>query len=501
MKNILLLFVCTFAFTSLAQNFNRPVPDSVFPYEYTEVQGISDGYMLASMVKLWSNPMSDPNYIPPYTAIYDSEGYLFWYGSTGAVWIVDFKYYPDFGVYSITMNMSAQGDIKTLVLNEDFEAIDTLYTQNNTQDVHDAQLLENGNWLLSTVTWDTVDLSAYTFDGTQGSAQTVIRGYGYEEIDASGNLISEWDSNDHLDPTETYDFWGYNPNDFDYCHGNAYEEDTDGHILVSHRHLNSIHKIHRQTGEIIWRLGGEQSDFTFANDGGFSGQHDIRRLSNGDYSIFDNGNMTVTTRGVTYSLDTVNWIATKTSEYIHPTNFNANAMGSYRVLDDGREILGYGLIFRPYPSSVIVDENHNILSEYYFQDSVVSYRTLLQELTPPERPEISCEFNGVNWELHVIGSHNEYAWSTGETSASIPLTQAGTYQVWVDQGIGMIGSLPFEVPDINNLPCSTGIEEYEKPQESYRWVNLLGQEVENPTKGQIYLKVYSSGSIEKVIFQ
>ena len=498
MKNTLFLFVCIFAFTSSAQNFNRPVPDSVFPYEYNEVQGLSDGYMLASMVKLWSNP-TDPIYTPPYAAIYDSDGYLFWYGSSQTNRVVDFKYYPSLDQYSLTTRI--QGDTKTVVLNNAFAPIDTLIPQNNEQDIHDVQLLENGNWLLSTVTWDTMDLSAFTFDGNQGSPQTVLRGYGYEEIDPSGTLISEWNSNDHIDPTETYDFWGYDANGFDYCHGNAYEEDTDGHILVSHRHLNSIHKIHRQTGEIIWRLGGEQSDFTFSNDGGFSGQHDIRRLPNGDYSIFDNGNMTVTTRGVTYSLDTVNWIATKTGEYIHPTDFNANAMGSYRILEDGREILGYGMVFRPYPSSVIVDANHNILSEYYFQDSVVSYRTLLQELTPPERPEITCEFNGAYWELVVTSSHNDYAWSTGESSASIQLTQAGTYQVWVNQGIGMIGSLPFEVTDINNPPCSTGIEEYVKTKGSYRLVNLLGQEVETPSKGQVYLKVYSSGSIEKVIFQ
>ena len=498
-KIALLLTLLTISIHGFAQNFNRPIPENVFPYEYNEVTGITSGYMLATHLKLWSNANNDPNYISPYAGVYDSDGYLLWYGSPGANGMADFKYYSSINQYSLTVRQL--GNMNTIILDENFEPIDTLVPQNNEQDIHDVQLLDNGNWLLSTITWDTTDLSAYTFDGTQGSTQTVLRGYGYEEIDPSGTVIGEWNSNDHIHPTETYDFWGYDASDFDYCHGNAYEEDSDGNILVSHRHLNSIHKINRQTGNIIWRLGGELSDFTFPNDGAFSGQHDIRRLPNGDYSLFDNGNMTGTTRGITYTLDTINWTATKSSVYMYPSNFNANAMGSYRILDDGREILGYGLVQRPFPSSVIIDANDVILAEYYFRDSVVSYRTLLEDITPPQRPEITCHFTGAGWELSLTTMHNDYAWSTGETTPTIELMQAGTYQVWVDQGMGMIGSIPFEVADINNPPCTANIDELTLEDGDFRWVNLYGQNVKNPISGRLYLKVYTSGKVEKVIFQ
>ncbi len=499
MKHSLLLLLLTVTSIGFGQNFNRPVPQDVFQYEYNEPVGITDGYMLATHIKMWSNANNDPNYIFPYTGIYDSDGYLLWYGAPGTNGLADFKYYPELDQYTFTMRSPSL--LQSVLLNNAFEPIDTLTSINNDQDIHDIQLLNNGNWLISTVTWDTMDLSAYTFDGTQGSTQTIVRGYGYEEIDANGNIVGEWDSNDHLDVNETLDFWGYDPSDFDYCHGNAYEEDTDGNFLVSFRHLNSIHKINRQTGAIMWRLGGEQSDFTFANDGGFSGQHDIRRLPNGEISLFDNANEGTESRGITYSLDTVTWIATKTSEFLYPGSLSGTAMGSYRIYDDGTEILGYGRIQRPDPNSVIIDANDNILAEYYFRDSVVSYRTILADITPPQRPEIACELNGGNLVLSVTTNHTDYAWSTGESTSTITITQPGTYQVWVDQGMGMIGSLPLIVTDLSTAPCFAGIEELELDHGNFRWFNLIGQEVEQIEEGHLYLKIYDSGLIEKVIVQ
>ncbi|XOV66536.1 MAG: arylsulfotransferase family protein [Fluviicola sp.] len=493
------LAIVIFNYIGYSQNFNRPVPQNVFQYEYNEPVGISSGYMLATHVKMWSNANNDPNYIYPYAGVYDSDGYLLWYGSPEVNGLADFKYYPATDQYTFTMRSPLL--MQSVLLNNQFEPIDTLTTINNEQDIHDIQLLDNGNWMISTITWDTMDLSAFTFDGTQGSTQTIVRGYGYEEIDANGNVINEWDSNDHIDVNETLDYWGYDPNNFDYCHGNAFEEDTDGNFLASYRHLNSIHKINRQTGAIMWRLGGEQSDFTFVNDSGFSGQHDMRRLPNGDISLFDNANMGTESRGVTYQLDTTNWIATKTSEFLYPGGLNATAMGSYRVNDNGTEILGYGRIQRPDPNCVIIDANDNILAEYYFRDSVVSYRTILADINPPQRPEIVCEFNGTDLTLSVTTAHNNYAWSTGELTSTITISQPGTYQVWVDQGMGMIGSLPLVVNDLSTAPCLVGIEELTLEKGSFRWCNVLGQEVKHLENGRLYLKVYESGAIEKIIYQ
>lgn len=495
MKTLLLTFYSfVLVFTVYSQNFNRPVPNGIFPYEYTETGGVESGYVLTTLTKL-QVPPQDPNFVSPYPVLFDKDGYITWYSKPVIGNATDFKYFESINRYVYTF--IKQGVVYALVMDDQFNAVDTL-TTSATRDVHDLQVANNGNWLIATAYFDTMDLSAYTFNGTQGGTAVSVKGFGYEEIDPAGTLVGWYNSNSNVHPTETYDFWGYNANNFDYCHGNAIEEDVDGNLLLSHRHLNSIHKIDRQTGDIIWRLGGELSDFTFVNDGGFSGQHDMRRLANGELSLFDNGNMSGITRGVRYELDTTNWTATRTGEYIHPAGATSSAMGSYQITASSIEVIGYGLIYRPEPSAVIVDTNHNELAAFYFQDSVVGYRFLHFELDLPNRPEITCNWNGTNWELIAPTGQSEYAWSTGETTNSIQLTQTGTYQVWVDQGVGMLGSLPFTVTNLNN-PCSVGIDDLTLDEDSFEWYTVLGIKVDQPAPNNVYLKVFKSGKIEKVV--
>ena len=74
-------------------------------------------------------------------------------------------------------------------------------------------------------------------------------------------------------------------------HGNSIEWVGNDQILVSNRASNEILKIDLQSGEVIWHIGGPLNQFTFINDPkqGFRMQHDVRRLENGNISLFDNG--------------------------------------------------------------------------------------------------------------------------------------------------------------------------------------------------------------------
>ena len=494
---LLLLTSCTFAF---GQNYNRPIPAETFPYEFQTAGNSAPGYFITTQFKVNLLP-SDPNYFPPYPVIYDENGYIAWYSKPDVRNATDFKYFTEVDMFSYST--VEQGLIKKFViLDGNLNRIDTLNVFNHTEDIHDFQRAANGNWLLSTRFADTMDLSAYTFDGTQGSTQTIVRGYGVQEIDPNGNLVFEWNSSDHMHPTETYDFYGYNVNDFDYCHGNAIEEDDDGHLLFSMRHTNSIIKVHRTTGDIIWRLGGQLSDFSFINNETFSGQHDIRRLPNGRYSLFNNDNMGVAplhSKGEEYILDTVNWTAEKVYEFHTMDNHYHGSRGSYRHLSNDYKMLGWGKSNRPAPTATLVDAQDNILSEFYFEDSVMVYRMLFDLDLALPRPEITCVNTGNGYEL-TVNSATSYQWSTGETTQSIPVTTAGTYQVWVPYGEGFIGSLPFTVVD-PNMPCTASISELQLDSEKFRLFNLIGQEVEHLENGHLYLKIYASGTIEKVIFQ
>ena len=49
---------------------------------------------------------------------------------------------------------------------------------------------------------------------------------------------------------------------YDYFHINSVNLDTDGNLLISGRRTSTVYKVDRQTGNVIWRLGGKESDFT-----------------------------------------------------------------------------------------------------------------------------------------------------------------------------------------------------------------------------------------------
>jgi len=498
----LLLFCLAIQSTTTAQQLNRPVPADLFGYEYVDNGFSGNDYLLGCLFKINSS-VNTSNYKSPYPVIFDAHGYVAWYAKPNVISCGDFKYWPTSNLY--TYSAVTPTDQYFQVLDDQFNYQTTLNVINGTEDFHDIQRAENGNWLLATQRLDTVDLSMYTFAGTQGSVNTVIIGFGVQELDAANNVVFEWNSNDYISPTETYDFWGYSASSFDYCHGNAIEEDVDGNLLLSFRHLNAVYKIDRFSGNIIWRLGGESSSFTFPNDSGFSGQHDIRRLGNGNYTVFDNSNMSPMphhSRGVEYALDTMNWTATKVSEYINALDNFSRAMGSYRTLEYDEKAMGYGLIYRPNASAAIIDGNQQEVGTYFFEDSVMTYRMNEALLPNLPRPIIECNWNGAIWELQAPPGLSSYLWSTGETTSSINLTQLDIFQVWTPLGIGFVGSLPFPVTDLND-PCGQlGIPDFSiiPTDDTFTYYDLLGRMIAHPEEGQLYIQVWESGEIQKIMY-
>lgn len=77
----------------------------------------------------------------------------------------------------------------------------------------------------------------------------------------------------------------------DYAHMNSMCIDPkDSNIIVSMHNTNQVLKISRQTGDIIWRLGGRNSDFDLTADQVFLRQHHATFTANGQtLLLLDNG--------------------------------------------------------------------------------------------------------------------------------------------------------------------------------------------------------------------
>jgi hypothetical protein len=160
-------------------------------------------------------------------------------------------------------------------------------------------------------------------------------------------------------------------------HMNAIDVDEDGHLLVSSRHLSEVTKINRQTGQVIWRLGGPHSDFSFVNDplNGFSCQHDIRVVGQRRYTVFDNGNdhHPPVSRAVEYELDPNAGTATLVWEYRAVPDRYAYHQGNAQRLPNGNTLINF--VLAEYPKVTEVNRDGEIEFEMDFvKPGTIAYR-------------------------------------------------------------------------------------------------------------------------------
>ncbi|NOK61444.1 MAG: hypothetical protein GFH27_549311n149 [Chloroflexi bacterium AL-W] len=226
------------------------------------------------------------------------------------------------------------------VMDSSYEVIETISAGNGyIADSHGIQILPNGHVLLMIYHHRPADLS-----DIGGRSDATVIDLIVQELDESRNVVFEWNSADHIAITDT--FVDLTTRTVDYVHGNAVELDFDGNILISSRNLSEITKIDRQTGDVIWRLGGKQNEFTFENDEQFRYQHDIRRLSNGNITLYDNRSYEKPeySRAVEYEIDEENKTVTKVWEYRNTPDIYAVAMGNHQRLPNGNALIGWGSV-------------------------------------------------------------------------------------------------------------------------------------------------------------
>jgi arylsulfate sulfotransferase len=129
----------------------------------------------------------------------------------------------------------------------------------------------------------------------------------------------------------------------DYMHINAITFDPrDSNIIASFRNENQVVKISTHTGEILWRLGGRNSDFPLTREQVFLRQHNPTLTdSNRTLMLFDNGeyNYKPFSRVVEFKLDEQNKKVTSFKSYNMPEPFS-KIRGSVQIVDSDYLICG-----------------------------------------------------------------------------------------------------------------------------------------------------------------
>ncbi|HRH64784.1 MAG TPA: aryl-sulfate sulfotransferase [Bacteroidia bacterium] len=429
------------------------LPAQSFPdFTVSQWDTTSSGYYFLVPIRTGTGgPSQNPTHL-----ILDSRGDVVYYkefvsgNNTG-----DFKF-QDNGLISYSYQN------KFFLMDSTFTVIDSVRCKNGiVQDGHDMQVLPNGHFLL--LGWENVvmDLSAYPWfnnNGSPGSSMAVVRSGVIQEQDANKNVVFEWHAANYFLFADVDTTRLNSPSNVDWTHFNAVEMDTDGNLLLSIRHFNEITKINRSTGDVMWRWGGKANQFTFTNDTPmFIGQHDCRRLANGNITILDNGAPGHPVAAKEYQLDETTMQATLIWSYCPDSGLYSGAIGNVHRSMSGNTLIDYGMVDQLATAFEVISPNGNTALEIRFSDTLRSYRAFNYTTLPWDlnRPVIRCTEINQHHFLDAGNGYSSYQWSTGETTQMIQVMDTGSYTVYVPKGDGgYISAEKFSVTDLAD-PCNT----------------------------------------------
>lgn len=156
-------------------------------------------------------------------------------------------------------------------------------------DVHDFILLADDHYIAMTYYVKAVtNIPAYL----NPSPNVVVQVPLIQEVN-KGAVVWQWDASldtsFYANSVEGNSFSDSSAQDYMHMNGMCVDP-RDNNLICSFRNQDQIIKINRQTGAILWRLGGKNSDFPLYSDQVFLRQHFPSLTDNGQtLMIFDNG--------------------------------------------------------------------------------------------------------------------------------------------------------------------------------------------------------------------
>lgn len=254
-------------------------------------------------------------------------------------------------------------------------------------DMHEFRLTPEGTALFTCYPESVqVDLSPAGGRGTGTVLESI-----FQEVDLrTGRLLMEWRGLEHIPLAESY-----RPLEtpYDYLHLNSIDIAPDGHLLVSARHTWALYKVHRRTGEVLWRLGGKRSDFTMGEGARFSWQHDARQLDESTITVFDNGSYGPSqtesqSRALALNIDEPGRSVRLGHACTHPQPLSASAMGSVQTLANGNLLVCWGT--EPFVSQFAPDGR--LLEDAAMFTGQQSYKAFRLPWTgfPQDRPAVAA---------------------------------------------------------------------------------------------------------------
>jgi hypothetical protein len=355
-----------------------------------------------------------------YLMILENDGTPVWYKELMDDYSYDFKLQcnglPTYAQFLHHHPYTGGGDAVHMVMDPDFNEIDSFQIGNGyIAEAHDFQWLPNGHALLFGYYLTPMDLSGLV-DG--GYPKALVSGGVVQELDADRNVVFQWRTWDHYSPEEVSWRRADRPIVSQF-HLNTINMDVDGHIFLGTP--SWVKKINRQTGEIIWHLGGDENEFTFVGVDAEEavdhfGGHAFYRLDNGNVLIYDGGNRSGTRSSQIheYKLDEENKTAELVWTYVPDPGVYAWHRGNAQRLPNGNTFIGWGGDSgKGAPECTEVTPNGEKVFELFFDDpDIESYRAFRLPL-PADIPRVYVMMSFIS-----IGDHH-FRYGQVETGVTI----------------------------------------------------------------------------------
>jgi arylsulfate sulfotransferase len=169
-----------------------------------------------------------------------------------------------------------------------------IFPPNQGLDVHDFILIADSDYITLSYFWKHVtNIPARLNPVPNVSVITPI----IEEV-RNGSVVFHWDGSAdtsfYANSVEGNNFSDTTAGAQDYMHMNSlFIDPRDNNLICSMRNQNQVIKINRQTGAVVWRLGGSNSDFKLDATETFLRQHHATLTDdNQTLLMFDNGEQT-----------------------------------------------------------------------------------------------------------------------------------------------------------------------------------------------------------------
>jgi hypothetical protein len=332
------------------------------------------------------SPFGDSNTYANGPEIIDSHGHVVWFHAVPAGQeAADFRTQTYHGQPVLTWwqgtGLGGLASGTDYIYNDHYQQIATVSAGNGySADGHEFLITPWNTALILAYSTATADLTSIGGPANQ----TVIDGIVQEVDIATGRVLFQWNSADHVPYSDSEQPLPSSPSSpWDWFHINAVHLARDGSLLIDARDTWATYDVNRRTGKINWILGGKHSSFTVQAAPGqtldsaneiFAWQHDPEQVGRNTFTWFDNDStgapLLPSSRAVTVKLDPRTKVATLVASENQPEGLSAASQGNAQTTRNGDLFVGWGAL--PYFSEF--SPSGQLLFNAEFPAGVNSYR-------------------------------------------------------------------------------------------------------------------------------